>query len=83
MNHHCQNPFFDLPVRAQCNLWGLQKRLLSQLYGKIVLSLRVESKKTPLGVARLSFRITKLLSSRLDWRSFRLNSDDSNGIGRL
>ncbi|MCW4344424.1 MAG: hypothetical protein N0E48_13895 [Candidatus Thiodiazotropha endolucinida] len=29
--------------------------------------------KAPLGVARRSFGITKLLSSRLDWRFFRHN----------
>jgi len=46
------------------------------LKAKIVPALRVEPEKAPLGGARRLFGMTKLLSSRLDWRFFRLNSGE-------
>jgi hypothetical protein len=46
------------------------------LKAKRVPALRVEPEKTSLCVARRLFGMTKLLSSRLDWRFFRLNSDE-------
>ena len=63
--------------------------MITPLGGKIAPALRVAPEKAPLGVtnmdvgkgreqdavsfARRSFGITKLLSSRLDWRFFRRN----------
>ena len=44
-------------------------------YWRLFLSCAV-ARKAPLGVARRLFGMTKLLSSRLDWRFFRLNSGD-------
>ena len=49
---------------------------------KVVPALRVVAPKAPLCVARRSFGITKLHSSRLDWRFFSHNSDDSNSVNR-
>ncbi|AKH69281.1 hypothetical protein IMCC21906_01604 [Spongiibacter sp. IMCC21906] len=45
-------------------------------------ALRVEAKKAPLCVARRLFGMTKLLSSRRDWRFFSLNSDNPISVNR-
>ena len=61
----------------------LHNRLITQLGGKIAPALWVAAKKAPLSVVRCLFGVTKLLSSRLDWRFFSHNSNDSisfNGI---
>ncbi|MCW4344569.1 MAG: hypothetical protein N0E48_14625 [Candidatus Thiodiazotropha endolucinida] len=51
----------------------LHERMITPLGAKTAPALRVVPEKAPLGVARRSFGITKLLSSRLDWRFFRHN----------
>jgi len=48
--------------------------MITPLGGKTGPALRVEPEKAPYCVVRLSFGITKPLSSRLAWRFFRLNS---------
>jgi len=45
-------------------------------------ALRVEDDDTPLLVARRSFGVANLPSSRLDWRIISLNSDDTNTVNR-
>ncbi len=45
-------------------------------------ALRVEAKKTPLIVARLSIGMTKSRSSRLDGRFFSHNSDNQVSVKR-
>ena len=45
-------------------------------------ALRVEAKKAPLCVARRLFGMTKLLSSRRDWRFFSLNSNNLISVNR-
>ncbi|MEW8545764.1 MAG: hypothetical protein AB2693_19760 [Candidatus Thiodiazotropha sp.] len=45
-------------------------------------ALRVVPEKAPLGVARRSFGITKLLSSRLDWCFFRPNRPHQISVNR-
>ncbi|MGD8908530.1 MAG: hypothetical protein PVI92_04215 [Chromatiales bacterium] len=45
-------------------------------------ALRVAFEKAPLGVARRSFGIDKLLSSRLDWRLFRGNKAHWMSVNR-
>ncbi|MEW8544311.1 MAG: hypothetical protein AB2693_12325 [Candidatus Thiodiazotropha sp.] len=47
--------------------------MITPLGVKTAPALRVAPEKAPLGVARRSFGITKLLSSRLDWLFFRHN----------
>jgi hypothetical protein len=47
--------------------------MITPLGGKIAPALRVAPEKAPLVVARLLFGITKLHSSRLDWRFFSHN----------
>jgi hypothetical protein len=49
----------------------LHKRLITPPDAKTAPALRVAPEKAPLIVARRSFGITKLLSSRLDWRFFK------------
>ncbi|MEW8544331.1 MAG: hypothetical protein AB2693_12425 [Candidatus Thiodiazotropha sp.] len=56
--------------------------MITPLGEKIAPALRVASEKAPLGVARCSFGITKLLSSRLDWRFFRRNRADRISVDR-
>jgi hypothetical protein len=56
--------------------------MITQLDEKIAPALRVEPEKSPLCVARRSFGVTKHLSSRLDWRFFRLNRVDSISVNR-
>ncbi|MEL0584107.1 MAG: hypothetical protein AAES65_04405 [Candidatus Thiodiazotropha sp. (ex. Lucinoma kazani)] len=51
----------------------LHERMITPLGAKTAPALRVAPEKAPLGVAPRSFGTTKLLSSRLDWRFFRLN----------
>ena len=76
----------------------LHKRLLTQLDGKMAPALRVAYRdvgkqrekgygsfapeKAPLGVARCLFGTTKLRASRLDWRFFWGNSNDSISVNR-
>jgi hypothetical protein len=48
----------------------------------MVPALRVVAKIPPLVVARRSFGMTKLLSSRLDWRHFSHNSDSRISVNR-
>jgi len=47
----------------------------TQWGGKMGPALRVASEKAPRCVARRLFGVTKLRSSRLDWRFFRRNSE--------
>jgi hypothetical protein len=47
--------------------------MIMPLGGKIAPALRVAPEKASLVVARRLFGVTKLLSSRLDWRFFRHN----------
>jgi hypothetical protein len=56
--------------------------MITQLGGEIAPALRVEPEKSPLCVVRRSFGVTKHLSSRLDWRFFRLNRVDSISVNR-
>ena len=49
---------------------------------KISLALRVAAEKAPLRVARRSFGVANLLSSRLDWRFFSHNRGDPNSVNR-
>ncbi|MCW4344620.1 MAG: hypothetical protein N0E48_14880 [Candidatus Thiodiazotropha endolucinida] len=56
--------------------------MLTPLDGKIAPALRVAPEKAPLGVARRSFGITKLLSSRLDWCFFRRNRANWISVNR-
>ncbi len=48
----------------------------------MVPALRVVAKNVPLVVARRSFGMTKLRSSRLDWHIFSRNSDNKISINR-
>ncbi len=48
----------------------------------MVPALRVVAKVPPLVVARRLFGVTKLLSSRLDWRYFSHNSDNQITVNR-
>ncbi|VAW41635.1 hypothetical protein MNBD_CHLOROFLEXI01-503, partial [hydrothermal vent metagenome] len=63
--------------RKECCVVVLHKRLTTPQGGKSGPALRVASEKAPLGVARRLFGVTKLLSSCLDWRFFRRNSDEN------
>lgn len=56
--------------------------VITPLGEKMALALWVEAEKTPLFVAHRSFRITKPLSSRLDWRFFSHNSDHPISVNR-
>ena len=56
--------------------------VITPLGEKMALARRVEAEKAPLVVAHRSFRITKPLSSRLDWRFFSHNSDHSISVNR-
>lgn len=49
--------------------------VITPLGEKMALAHRVETVKPPLFVAHRSFRKTKPLSSRLDWRFYSHNSD--------
>ena len=69
----------------------LNKRLITQLTGKMDLALRVAPAKlqtrAPLCVTRYSFGdvlsgLAKPRASCLDWYFFRSNSNDSNSVNR-
>ncbi len=60
----------------------LHERLRTQLGAKMAPALRVEAKKPPLVVARLSFGMTKQRSSRLNWRLFSHNIGNKNSVNR-
>jgi len=51
----------------------LHETLTKKLEANIIPALRVEAENAPLFVARRLFRVTKLLSSRLDWCIFSHN----------
>jgi len=66
----------------------LNKRLITQLNGKMAPALRVAPEKTPLCVTRYSFGHdlfgwAKPRASCLDWCLFRGNSNDLNSVDRL
>ena len=58
------------------------KRPITQLGAKRAPALRVAAVKAPLVVAHRSFRMTKLLSSRLNWRFYSHNRVLSISVNR-
>ena len=72
-SHHCWRLFFGPTRRKWCDVVILHKSFSTQLGGKIAPALRVEAENAPLRVARRLFRMTKPLSSRLDWCIFSHN----------
>ena len=70
----CRRLFFCPARQNERCVAGLHERIITPLGEKTGPALRVEPEKAPYCVVRRSFGITKLLSSRLAWRFFRLNS---------
>jgi len=68
--------FFYSARRKECRVVTLHHRLTTMLRENMDPARRVATGQSPLVVARRLFRLTKLRSSRLDWRLATHNGGD-------